>query len=626
MHDEGLRGVKASTFGRLVRYARPYLGVVLLALAFSVLFAGGRTSLAYLIKPFLDDVLTAAPDSVGSGLPLPFLSEEPAAALAAPPDDAVALERLRDERLWQLIGIGFVLVLVVSLAHFGKDYLVRWTLGRVLVDLQQALCGRLLTLPLRFHQGLRRGDALTRTLADATRAHQSLEVFFADLVPSVLAVAVALVYLLSISWQLTLAALVAAPPVLLAVAFFGSRIRTSAMRRQETLGEVTQRLVDILSGIKIIKAFRAEGQEEASFRRENERFFRRSMKVVKNRVLPRTVVEFMNSASALAALGGGAWLVLRGMWGLTTGDLAAFLFVMQTAYRPSKDLAKGWNGLMDALPSAERFFELLDAEPELREAPDAQPFVGLREGIHLRDVSFSYGREPVLRDVSLDVRAGDVVAIVGRTGAGKTTLADLLLRFYDPDRGTIELDGTDLRKLDRTSFLSRVAVVTQEPFLFGGTIAENIRYGRTDASDEEVRAAAKAAHVDEFVDALPEGWDTEVGELGVKLSGGQRQRITIARAILRNPDILIFDEATSSLDAKSERFVQDAIGRLLEGRTVFVIAHRLSTVRHADKIVVLDEGRIARVGTHAELASEEGLYRELVALQNGDGETPPSGG
>jgi ABC-type multidrug transport system fused ATPase/permease subunit len=243
---------------------------------------------------------------------------------------------------------------------------------------------------------------------------------------------------------------------------------------------------------------------------------------------------------------------------------------------------------------------------------------GVRRGIRIAKVSFSYGREPVLRDVSLDVAPGEVVALVGRTGAGKTTLADLLLRLHDPDSGSIEIDGVDLRRIRRDSLLDHLAVVTQEPFLFPGTIRDNVRYGRPDASDADVERAARAAHVDEFVDALPHGWDTEVGDAGVKLSGGQRQRITIARAILKNPSILIFDEATSSLDAKSERYVQDAIDSLLGGRrTVFMIAHRLSTLRHADKIVVLENGHVSAVGSHDELVAGDGLYRELVALQTG---------
>ena len=614
---------------RLYGYARPWLPLIAVALLLSSLDSSTRYARAYLIKPVFDDIAMPAASLGNISVDLQSLrgklgeAAEPAEAPAAqaPVDEARQKEELRARVLRNfrsLVLAAIAIVVLMPIVGFAHDYLVQYILGRIELQMKIDICGKLLALPLRYHRGTQRGDVLARVMGDAGRAQQALELLFADLLEAAVMIGIGLIALFWISVNLTLVTLLVGPLIVLVIAGFGRRIRRTARRRQVQSAEVTQRLIEILAGIKIIKAFGAERLEHDGFRSASQRLFRRSMKVVKTRVQSRTLVDALNNASGVGVLVLGIGLVLSGRWGLTVGDLAAFAFVSATLYRPLRTIARGWSKLQDTAPSAERFFEVLDTEVDILDAPDATPIGRLRSSIRFRHVGFSYGREAVLRDVDFEARAGEVVALVGRTGAGKTTLVDLLLRFYDPDEGSIEIDGVDLRRARRDSLLGQVAVVTQEPFLFDGTISENIRYGRRGASDAEVLAAARAAHVDEFVQGLPEGYDTEVGVGGTLLSGGQRQRITIARAILRDPAILILDEATSSLDSQSERTVQEALEALLPGRTVFVIAHRLSTVRRADRILVIENGRVSQSGTHEELLATGGLYRELVALQIGE--------
>ncbi len=605
---------------------RPYLGVLLLAVALSGVYAGARTARALLIQPVFDEIL-GPHQKMGERISVrelaaPILERgpKPAPEAAAPAATQSAEElRARMRKALPRILLGALLIVtLLPLAHAGQEVASQWVLGRVLVDLQQQLCQKLLALPLRYHHSTTRGETLSRVMNDAQKAHHSLDLLFQDVVQSAVGLTVGIAALFWISWQLTLAVALAAPLVAGVIALFGRRIRHSAMRRQESQSDVTQRLLQILSGIKVIQAFRAQRGEAESFRQHNERYFRRNMRVQRGRAYSRTFVEGLTNAIGIAVMFGGIALILGSLWGLSVGMLIAFVGVMQSTYGPMRDLTRGWTKLQEAVPSAERFFEILDETTETPDLPDAVRLARLEDGIRIAKVTFSYGREEVLRDVSLDVKKGEMVAIVGATGSGKTTLADLLLRFYDPDAGAIEVDGTDLRRISRDSWLERVAVVTQDPFLFAGTIRDNIAYGRPTASEAELRQAARVAHVDEFVERLPRGWDTDVGDAGSLLSGGQRQRITIARAVLKNPEVLIFDEATSALDAKSERLVQQAIDGLLAGRTTFVIAHRLSTVRHADKILVLEHGSVAELGTHEELLARGGRYAELMKHQSGE--------
>jgi subfamily B ATP-binding cassette protein MsbA len=619
---------RGHVFLRLLAYARPYVPYIALTLALVLGYSGVRYLRAYLAKPLIDEVvlphgaMTAVPKPSDwlSRIGGPFAKHEPETPPPAPKElteaEREGLSHQIHESFLRILMAALVVIFAMPVIQFARDYLVEWVLGRIMIDMKRDVCAKLLALPLRFHQDRRRGDVLARTMQDVAGAHGALTLLFGELIQHIVMVIVGLPLLFLISWQLATISLVLGPLLAGVISLFGHRIRESARRRQEKYADVTQRLLEILSGIKVIKAFRAETLEDRAFRRETQRLFTRSMKVARYRVFARSLVEMLNNGVSVAMLVLGIVVVLRGRWGLTPGDVAVFATVLATTYKPVKGLAKDWVKLVDAEPSANRFFEVMDTPIGVQDAPGAARIGPLRQGVRLRDVCFSYGREPVLSHVSFEARAGEVIAIVGRTGAGKTTLIDLLMRFYDPDSGSIEFDGVDLREVERDSLLAQIAVVGQEPFLFDTSIRENLRYGRPGASEAEILAAARAAHVDEFATQLPEGYDTEVGSVGVRLSGGQRQRITIGRAILRDPSILIFDEATSALDSKSERYVQDAIDALLGGhRTVFVIAHRLSTIRRADKIVVLENGTVSQVGTHAELLDRGGLYRELVDLQ-----------
>lgn len=615
---------------RILAYARRYVPLVGVALGLTLLTAGAEYGRAYLLKLVIDDVAlpqgAIKPDvDVRSWLPALPWSDAPAKAPRAVPEPRAELDAAQRAHLEQqirgnllrILMLAALIAVMLPALNFFREYLQAYTLARINVDMTLDACAKLLALPLSFHHGRRRGDVYARVVSDLKVAHSALALLFADVVQAILTILVGVVFLVYVSWQLSLALIVVGPVLFGVIGLFSTRIRASARKRQAQVSEVTQRLLEILEGIKVIKAFRAEAAEHSAYTRQTDKLFHRSMRVVKNRILSRTFVDFLNQVTTLGGLCVGGLLLLRGMWGITLGDLAAFFVITSQIYRPLKRLAKAWVNVIDSMASAERFLEVMDNPVEIRDAPDAIQAGPVREGVAVRNLWFGYGTEPVLRNLSFETEAGEVIAIVGRTGAGKTTLVDLLMRLHDPTEGSISIDGLDLRRFTRDSLLSQIAVVTQEPFLFDGSIRENLRYGRPDATEDEVLAAARAAHVDEFVNELPRGYDTEVGPSGMRLSGGQRQRITIGRAILKDPSILILDEATSSLDSRSEKYVQEAIDALLgeQRRTVFVIAHRLSTIRRADRILVLEKGVITQQGTHDELLRRGGLYRELLELQ-----------
>jgi subfamily B ATP-binding cassette protein MsbA len=506
-------------------------------------------------------------------------------------------------------------MIVLPLLVFLRTYGAHWIGASVRRDVDQTVAAKFLSAPLRVHRGGTSGDFLARALTDARLACDSVLTLYNLVLLNLQLVIGGAIALFLASWQLALLTVVAVPPIAILLSFFGRRVQKQSYRRQETQGDLSGRLLAILSGIKVIKAFQGQDLEERAYAAETSKYFRRHMKVIWNGVVARAVGEFVNPLVAVAVLGFGVWLLMNGMLDITVGTLPQFGAILLTVYKPVKALIKAYPKIMEASGGAGRLFDILDMDDETRDRAGARPMNGLAHRIRFRDVHFDYGDGAVLDGIDLEVEPGEVIAFVGRTGTGKSTLIDLVLRFHDPTQGAIEIDGVDLRDYNRESFLDHIAVVTQEPFLFDVSVRENIGYGRRDALDSEIYAAARAASAEEFIEALPEGYETKVGEFGLRLSGGQRQRLTIARAILADPAILIFDEATSALDAQTEAAVQAAIESLRGQRTIFLVAHRLSTIRHADRIVVLDQGRIAQLGNHEALVSAPGLYRDLIGSQ-----------
>jgi subfamily B ATP-binding cassette protein MsbA len=575
---------------RLLALSREDGGQLLLVIALGAVVAAAAFVRVYLIQPLLDDIV------------LPRTASD-----------------LESDELWTLLRpiawiVGATLI-VSPLAVLGRSYLAEWVAGRVRQRVDIAIARKLLHVPLRTFREGSSGDFLSRSMADAQIACQMVVLFYKDVILHAEMIGIGVAMMLWISVPLTLVVLLGVPPFYLLVSTFMGRILDVSTRRQETQGKLSDRLIAILSGIKVIKAFRGEDAETAAYDHETDKYFRRHMKVMKNGALVKASGEAIWPLLFAGVIGIGGYAVVHGIDGLTIGDVMAFGAILGLAYKPLRSLIQTVPRLFEAASSAARLFSVLDMEEEVPDRPDARPMTGLREHIRFRDVAFDYGGTPVLDGIDLEVRAGEVVAIVGRTGTGKSTLVDLVLRFHDPTRGAIEIDGVDLRDLERASFLDHVALVTQEPFLFDESLMENIRSGRPDASDDEVRAAAEAASAHAFIEGLPEGYDTMAGEFGLRLSGGQRQRVTIARAILADASILVFDEATSALDAQTERAVQAAIDGLRGERTIFLVAHRLSTIQHADRIVVLEDGRIAETGDHATLLERGGVYAELIGAQ-----------
>jgi ABC-type multidrug transport system fused ATPase/permease subunit len=517
-------------------------------------------------------------------------------------------------RLGLLIG-GLIGVYALSeLVDFGDQY-IRHALGeRFIFDLRVRLYDHLQRLSLSFFERTSTGELMSRVSNDVGAMEQFVTHGVILTVVDLLRLLGASAVLLALDWRLALVVLIPLPVIVLGLRRFNRHTRPIYRRVRDRLGDINARLQDDLAGIRVVQAFGQEDAELERFRGVSQDYYGERVRAIRAWSTFFPAIYFVSAVGGVLVLGFGARLVVSG--GLSLGTLVAFLSYITSFYDPLRRLTEVDNTFQQAIAAGERIFELLDQQTQIRDAPDAITLDSIRGEIVFDDVHFSYdGSDEVLHDVEFHVAPGEVVALVGPSGAGKTSIANLLCRFYDPTHGRVLVDGHDLRRVQVRSLRRHVAVVLQDTFLFNASVRDNLLYGKPDATEAELIAAAQAAYAHEFIVQLPQGYDTVIGERGVKLSGGQRQRLALARALLADPRILILDEATSSVDAEAEYLIQQALEEVMKGRTALVIAHRLSTICNADKIIALEDGRIREIGSHRELLTRGGLYSQLYQRQ-----------
>ncbi len=520
-----------------------------------------------------------------------------------------------DKAIGKICLVLLVVFLIKNLFGYLQTFLMITVEQGVIRDIRNVLFSHLSVLSLSFFHGKRTGQLISRITNDVGLVKRALVATFANLFRESLLVVFYLGISFWISWRLALITFVVMPPFFLLVARIGRRLRKRSARIQERMADITSTLQESISGIRVVKAFGMEEYEQKRFFKNTWDFFRATIRMELLGALAAPLVEYLGVIGIVLVLWYGARQVLL-EGGIGPDWFLIFLASTLSTMQPLRKISRANNELQVGLAAAKRIFDVVDTPSSIVSRPGAQVVAGFDDRVRYEDVSFRYDTgDDVLRSIDLEIKRGEIVAIVGPSGAGKSTLLDLLPRFYDPTAGRITIDGRDLKDVDLASLRRLMGIVTQETILFNDTVRNNIAYGLEGAGIEEIVAAAHAANAHRFIEGMPNGYDTVIGERGAMVSGGERQRIAIARAILKNPPVLIFDEATSSLDTESERLVQEAIEHLLSGRTVLLIAHRLSTIRNADRIVVMDGGRVRETGTHQELMDSGGLYRHLYDMQ-----------
>jgi len=598
-----------SELGRLLRYSRPYTGHLLLSVVLMALVGAAQAMSPLLIGAIFDRVLRPASEDAPVLLfKIPFWQHN------------VYLQSFMPafiHNIWTMVAVAILTVVAIKgVCDYAANYLVNYVGLSAVTDLRQDVFDRVVRQDAHFFESNSTARVMSSIMNDLEKIQLALSHILADLLrQSFTALGMAAV-ILRTDWKLALASLTVLPFVLVPTAKLGRRIRRSTRHAQDDTAELNQVLQETLSGHQVVKSFGAEEIESNRFREHAERLLRSNLRYVVQQAVASPLIEFLAAVTIVALVGYARDQIKAGA--MTTGDFAGFVVALLMLYEPVKRLTGIHNIFQQALGASQKVFEYLDRDQQVQEKASAARLPRFEKAIAFDHVDFRYPTSPaglVLDGIHLEVKAGEVVALVGPSGAGKTTLANLVPRFYDVTGGAIQIDGKDIRDLKLASLRDKISIVAQDTFLFNDTVGANIGYGLRHATPEQVHQAARDALAEEFIQRMPQGYETIIGERGLKLSGGQRQRLAIARALLKNAPILILDEATSHLDTESEVLVQKALQTLMANRTVIVIAHRLSTVRRADRIVVLDRGRIAETGRHDELVSKGGLYQRLYELQ-----------
>jgi len=568
-------------YRRLLGFLTPYKARLSIAIACMIVLAACTAAMAWMLKPVLDEALSGK----------------------------------NGQLIYIIPGLIIVLYVIKGAAYFGQAYTMGYIGQKVIFDLRNLLYKRLTTQSLSFFAHRKTGELLARLSYDVTLVQAAVS----TAVTALMRDAISIVFLVGVvfvqDWMLALITMLVFPAVIYPIARFGRKMRHATLDGQAAMGDLTSLLEETVGGIRVVKAFGMEGYEQGRFRKLTGDFFTHQLKVFKVNALSFPIMELLAGFGIAGVLLYGGMRVASGE--TTAGTLVSFLAAVIMLYEPVKRLSRANNDIQQGLAASQRIFELLDEPIEVHDHDQARELPPFTNAIRFEQLGLIYSGtdKAVLHDISFSVAAGEVVALVGRSGGGKTSLVNLVPRFMDVTAGRLTIDGIDVRDLTQSSLRSQIALVTQEIILFNDTVLNNIAYGHEHIDQQQVEAVARAANAHEFIEKLPKGYETLIGERGVILSGGQRQRLSMARALLKDAPILILDEATSALDTESERLVQHAIDHLMQGRTVIVIAHRLSTIRHADRIVVLDDGNIVQMGRHEDLLAEGGLYAELYHLQ-----------